>query len=175
MMAMWYDPQLEKTVLYGGLGRASINEKITRYSDMWSFDGTKWTKMNVTATPGERLGAQLVVHPVSGKVLLFGGMLAETVAGKTLTQTYVNDTWLWDGKTSTWTKLTPARSPDARENAMMAWDPLSNEIVLFGGYSLGFYHSDLWSWNGTTWRPLLDQATRRRTAGRTPPPAPTNP
>jgi hypothetical protein len=171
LMAMWYDPLLEKTVLYGGLGRASINQSITRYSDMWSFDGTKWTKLAVTTTPGQRLGAQLAVDPVSGKVLLFGGLLAEQTGSNSLTQAYVNDTWQWDGKASTWTKLEPARAPDARENGMMSYDPLTQRIVLFGGYSYGFYHSDLWSWNGQTWVPLLDQATRRRTAGSVPPPA----
>ncbi|HKR62848.1 MAG TPA: kelch repeat-containing protein [Thermoanaerobaculia bacterium] len=176
LMAMWYDPQLEKTVLYGGLGRANINQSVTRYSDMWSFDGTKWTKLNVSQTPGQRLGAQIAVDPVTGKLLLFGGLLARSTDNQTqtLTQEYANDTWLWDGKTSTWTELHPQRSPDARENGMMAYDPLTHRIVLFGGYSAGFYHSDLWTWTGDNWVPLLDQATRRRTAGSptTPAPAP---
>jgi N-acetylneuraminic acid mutarotase len=172
LMAMWYDSNLEKTIVYGGIGRANLNESITRYSDMWSFDGTKWTKLSVTQTPGQRLGAQLAVDPASGKLLLFGGLLAEDAGDHSLTQTYVNDTWQWDGKTSAWTRLSPARSPDPRENGMMSWDPRTNEIVLFGGYTLGFYHSDLWSWDGRTWRPLVDQGVRRRASAVTPPPAP---
>jgi hypothetical protein len=172
LMAMWYDPLLEKTVLYGGIGRPNINSKITRYSDMWSFDGARWTKLNVTETPGQRLGAQVTVHPVTGKVLLFGGLLAQGADQASLTQTFVNDTWEWDGKTSKWTKFAPARSPGVRENGMLAWDPLINEIVLFGGYAYGFYSSDVWAWNGVTWRPLVDQGVgRRRTAGGVPPPA----
>jgi N-acetylneuraminic acid mutarotase len=172
LMAMWYDPLLEKTVLYGGIGRPNINSKITRYSDMWSFDGTRWTKLSVTETPGQRLGAQITVNPVTGKVLLFGGLLAEGAETDSLSQTFVNDTWEWDGKTSKWAKLSPTRAPDVRENGMLAWDPVLNEIVLFGGYAYGFYRSDVWAWNGVTWRPLVDQGVRRRTAGGTPPPAP---
>jgi len=175
LMAMWYDPNLEKTVVYGGIGRANLNESITRYSDMWSFDGTKWTKLSVTQTPGQRLGAQIAIDPAGGKLLLFGGLLAEDAGNNNLTQTYVNDTWLWDGTASKWTQLAPARSPDPRENGMMAWDPGTNEIVLFGGYTAGFYHSDLWSWDGQTWRPLVDQGVRRRPSAGAPPPAPPPP
>lgn len=171
LMSMWYDPLAEKTILYGGLGRPNLNENITRYSDMWSFDGTKWTKLSVTTTPGERFGAMFTVEPVSGKVLLFGGLRADHLDEKTITLTFADDTWQWDGKASTWVKLNPARSPDARENGMMAFDPRTNEIVLFGGYTAGFYHSDLWSWNGQTWHPLVDQGVRRRPSAGAPSPA----
>jgi galactose oxidase-like protein len=171
LMAMWYDPLAEKTIVYGGLGRPNLNQNITRYSDMWSFDGTKWTKLSVTQTPGERFGAMTAIDPTSNKVLLFGGILTDHTDEKNLALIYVNDTWQWDGHALAWTKLEPARAADARENGMMAWDPRTNEIVLFGGFTLGFYHSDLWSWNGQTWRPLVDQGVRRRPAAGGPPAA----
>lgn len=171
LMSMWYDPFLERTVIYGGIGRPNLNSKVTRYSDMWSFDGTRWTKLSVSETPGQRLGAQITVHPETGKVLLFGGLLAEGAETDSLTQTFVNDTWEWDGKTSRWTKLAVTRSPDVRENGMLAWDPALKEIILFGGYAYGFYRSDVWAWNGQEWRPIVDQGVRRRTAGGTTTPA----
>jgi N-acetylneuraminic acid mutarotase len=164
LMAMWYDPRLEKIVVYGGIGRPNLDTKAVRYEDMWSFDGTRWAKLDVTTTPGRRLGAPFAVDPTTGKLLLFGGLLAEG-EDKTLTQTYVNDTWEWDGTAKTWTRLSPIRSPYVRENAMLAWDPVTNEMVLFGGFAYGFYRSDLWAWNGQTWRPLEDKGVRRRTTG----------
>ncbi|HEX2120882.1 MAG TPA: hypothetical protein VHL59_04500, partial [Thermoanaerobaculia bacterium] len=167
LMSMWYDPQLKKTVLYGGLGRRSINERITRYSDMWSFDGTQWTKMNVSSTPGERFGAQIAIDPRTNKLILFGGLRSEPVEGDDdrRRQFFDNDTWEWDGAANRWTRLEPAVSPRARQNGTLAWDPLAEELVLYGGYS-GFYYSDTWVFEGDTWRPRVDAIGRRRPSGR---------
>lgn len=170
-MAMWYDPLLKKVVLYGGIGRGGLNERVTRYSDMWAFNGTGWTKLNVTETPGVRFGPQVAANPVTGKVLLFGGLRAvpreDDPEGEKLRQFFANDTWEWDGGASKWTlipgnPLTP--EPEVRENGSMAWDPVASQLVLFAGYAEGFYRSDVWVWTGTDWVPRLDHASRRRAA-----------
>lgn len=162
LYAMWYDPLLQKTVLYGGFGRPSVNEKITRYEDMWAFDGSKWAKLSPSTTPGPRFGPQVAVNGVTGKVLLFGGLRSEQVAENSIRQYFDNDTWEWNGADSKWTKLEPATVPPVRENGAMAWDPSANEFVLFGGYANGFYLSDTWTWDGIDWRPRIDLGTRRR-------------
>ena len=162
MMAMWYDPNLRKTIIYGGLGRKNLDERVTRYSDMYSFDGNGWTKMNITNTPGERMGPQYAIDPRSNKLILFGGLRSELDAsGKTRRQFYDNDTWQWDGAANSWTHLTPANAPPARENGAMAWDPVAQELVMFGGYS-GLYFSDTWAFTGTNWVPRGDAPLRRR-------------
>jgi hypothetical protein len=162
--AMWYDPLQHKTIIYGGLGRGSIDERITRYSDMYAFDGNGWTKLNVSTTPGERFGPQIGVDPRNGKLLLFGGLRSTlNTTTNVRTQFFDNETWIWDGAASSWTKLNPARSPRARENGMMAWDPQRQELVLFGGYS-GFYYSDTWVFDGANWSPRGDAPGRRRAA-----------
>jgi hypothetical protein len=170
-MAMWYDPLLKKVVLYGGIGRGSLNERVTRYSDMWAFNGTGWAKLDVAQTPGMRFGPQVEVNPLTGKALLFGGLVAEVRSddpkGEALRQFFANDTWEWDGAASRWTRLsTDAISPDpgVRENHSMAWDPVASQMVLFGGYADGFYRSDVWVWNGQDWAPRLDILQRRRAA-----------
>lgn len=164
LMAMWYDPLLKKTVIYGGLGRKSINERITRYDDMYSFDGNGWTKLNVTNTPGERMGAQFAIDQNTKKLILFGGLRSVLdTATDTRRQFFDNDTWQWDGASSTWTRLEPANAPVARQNGVMAWDPVAHELVLFGGYA-GFYYSDTWAFNGTNWVPRSEGSGRRRAA-----------
>lgn len=167
LMAMWYDPLLKKTVVYGGIGRPDLDTRVTRYEDMWSFSGTGWTKMNVSATPGARLGPAIAADPRTGKVLLLGGLRAEKVGDdqESVRQFYDNDLWQWDGSASTWTKLTPATLPPARENAMLAWDPIAEEMVLFGGYHGGLYYSDVWLWDGLTWTPVEAPTGRRRAVG----------
>lgn len=167
--AMWYDPLQKRTILYGGIGRDSIEEKVERFSDMWAFTGSGWTKLTVTNTPGERLGAQYAVEPATGKVLLFGGLKAELTdpadEESIRRQFYDNETWQWDGGASTWTKLAPATSPFARQNGRLAYDPATQRLVLFGGYA-GFFLSDIWTWNGSNWEPMIDQGGgRRRSAG----------
>ena len=168
-MAMWYDPLLKKVVLYAGIGRGNINQRVTRYSDMWAFSGTGWTKLNVSQTPGMRFGPQVEVNPVTGKTMLFGGLVAaphpDDPTGKALIQFFANDTWEWDGAASTWTRLSTdaiGPDPDIRENGSLAWDPVGNRMVLFAGYAEGFYRSDLWEWNGQDWTPRLEPGGRRR-------------
>ncbi len=170
-MSMWFDPLQGKVILYGGIGRGSVNERVTRYSDMWSFNGTAWTKLNVTETPGGRFGAQVGVNPVTGKTLLFGGLRVEVRAddpkGEALRQFFDNDTWEWDGTASRWTRLftDPATpEPEVRENGSVAWDPVASQLVMFGGYADGFYRSDVWVWTGQDWLPRLEHASRRRAA-----------
>jgi hypothetical protein len=163
---MWYDAAQQKTLLYGGIGRPNLNTKVTRFSDMWSFDGTRWTKMNVTQTPGVRFRPLVHMNPVTGKLLLFGGLRAENVDADSIRQFYGDDTWEWDGASSTWTQLHPEHRPPARQNGGMAWDPTTNEMVMFGGWANGFSHSDVWAWNGVDWRviPDLVPVPKRRSA-----------
>jgi len=170
--SMWYDPLQKKTLIYGGLGRASLDDRITRYTDMWAFNGTGWTKLTVSTTPGERFGAQIAVDPRNGKLVLFGGLRAElNSTTNTRTQFFDNDTWVWDGAASTWTKLDPPFKPHARENGMMTWDPAGNEIVLFGGYA-GVYFSDTWAFDGAQWKPRIDPMGHRRSITPPRPPLP---
>jgi len=56
---MWYDPNLKKDVIYGGVGQITSSDRISRYDDMWTFDGNGWTQLTPNGgTPGPRYGAQ---------------------------------------------------------------------------------------------------------------------
>jgi len=54
----------------------------------------------------------------------------------------------------TWTKLSPATSPTARDDAAMAYDTSTGDMTLFGGYIGETVLKDTWTWNGTTWTKL---------------------
>lgn len=58
----------------------------------------------------------------NGTVVLFGGQ------GRS---TSLDDTWTWDG--SVWSQAHPTTSPPALDEAQMAYDPVSHDIVLVGG------------------------------------------
>ncbi|HET7711837.1 MAG TPA: kelch repeat-containing protein [Thermoanaerobaculia bacterium] len=157
LAAMWFDPVLNKTVVYGGIGRRDKEGRIERYSDMWSFDGNGWTEIKVT-TPGSRYGAQVVVDPKTNRTLLFGGMIVET-AEVTQSQAYAGDFWEWNG--TAWTKRDIAGLPPARENGAMEFDPVTGDLVVYGGWA-GHFLSDVWTFNGQTWQVRSDGPMPRR-------------
>lgn len=169
-MVMWYDPLAKKTILYSGVGRPNLDEKVTRFADMWSFDGSTWTRMNQNVAPGIRFGAQMAVRPSDGKVVVYGGLRAVIAADKkTIDQFYDDDMWIWDGSASSWTEVPmPEYGPKPRQNAGFDFDPTTGKLVLFGGFSGNFYYSDTWFWDGAKWEPMPDRVTsnRRRAARR---------
>jgi hypothetical protein len=159
LTSMWYDPTLKKTVIYGGLGRLTPNDRLTRYDDMWAFDGIGWTQIKPDTTPGMRYGAQVAVDPRTNHTILFGGIRLDIDANNNQVQSYANDTWEWDG--TTWKKINSILTPPARENGGLAFDPIRNEIVMFAGYA-GSYLSDLWSLNNGQWTQVIEILNRRR-------------
>lgn len=161
LTSMWYDPTLKKVVIYGGLGRLTSEDRLTRYSDMWSFDGIGWAQIKPDVTPGMRYGAEVGVDPITGHTIIFGGIRVDIDANNNQVQVYANDTWDWDG--TTWKKITTPLTPPARENGGFAVDPIRNQLVMFAGYS-GFYHSDLWTFANGNWSQVIEVLNRRRAA-----------
>ncbi len=160
--AMWYDPIAKKTIVYGGVGRPSSVDRVTRYDDMWSFDGNGWTDMMITATHGMRYAAQTTVDPRSNHVLLLGGIKVLTdPTTQVQTQVYANDMWDWDG--TAWKQLAPANLPTNRENGGLTFDPSRGEMLLFAGYA-GFFHDDIWTFAQGTWTVRDDSIFHRRPA-----------
>jgi hypothetical protein len=73
-----------------------------------------------------------------GAVVLFGG-------GNDENAEYA-DTWSWDG--AAWTRLQPARSPEARTH--MAVTSFRGHPFIFGGVrELSIYLADTWGWRSS--------------------------
>lgn len=56
--------------------------------------------------------------------------------------------------TPTWTDLSPTTSPPARSYLAMTYDPVSEKIIMFGGFNGSAYLNDTWAFDGTTWTRL---------------------
>lgn len=79
--------------------------------------------------------------PSTGDVVLFGGVYN------------FDNTWLWNG--TTWSLAHPSRSPSGRYGGAAAFDPESEQILLFGGrLQPGTPVNDTWAWDGRTWLKL---------------------
>ena len=78
---------------------------------------------------------------------------------------YLNDTWTFDGVT--WTQVATNTPPPARAAAQMAYDSVTQKVVLFGGFDGANYLGDTWLWDGTTsqWRHARTAHHPRRVTG----------
>jgi hypothetical protein len=123
------DPDRHQLVVFGG--DLSLNQT-------WLW-GTHWTLARPTISPSGRENAAIAYDPDLHMVLLFGGIRPA--------QTYLGDTWGWNG--TTWRELNVGgfNGPPPGQ-ASMAWDTALDEMVLMPASSSG---ADTWTWAGTRW------------------------
>ncbi len=62
---------------------------------------------------------------------------------------------------ATWTQLSPATSPPARDYSSIAFDPATGQLILFGGDSHSGLLGDTWAWTGGTWTQLTPPPAHR--------------
>ena len=99
--------------------------------------------MQTPLSPPARAASQMAYDAVIQKVVLFGGYNGR----------YLGDTWLWDGKTSRWTRATPAHHPTAVTSPMLFTDP-NGRVDVYGGFDGRFYQNSMWQWTGSDWNQL---------------------
>jgi hypothetical protein len=123
-----------------GIGRAT-----------WVWDGATWIPIHPAGSPGPTRWFTGLA-PFGDHLVLFGGGSCADWCF------YDRDTWTWDG--TTWIEQRPASRPSSRRAVGIAYDPIRDQTVLFGGdaynsvYGDAGYFDDTWAWNGTTWTRL---------------------
>jgi len=130
--AMVYDSTNNKIVMFGGYWVAA---------ETWIYDidTNLWAQQYPETSPPRLYGLSMTYDSINDKVVLFGGM---TYSGGWRRR---NETWLYDVPMNTWTKAEPQTSPPARYHHDMAFDPINNRIVLFGGHN-GAAMGDTWTY-----------------------------
>lgn len=152
--AMTFDSTRNRVVLFGG--HRSTGAGSVLCDDTWQYDGHQWAQIHVEG-PSARYDSAMAFDRERGRAVLFGG------GGQSPESGYLSDTWEWDG--SSWTHVSDT-GPQARMRHAMAYDPISESVVLHGGQYMDIFprsKSDTWSWNGTEWRELSEGVgTERR-------------
>jgi outer membrane protein assembly factor BamB len=133
--ASYFDPGLQKMVVFGGMATAS-----TTLGDLWAWDGNLWNQLSASG-PAARGKAAYAYDGNRHRFVMYGGTTNGT--------DFLGDTWEFDGQA--WTQLSPAHSPSARSRSAAAWDPISGRVLMFGGTDSTGTHNDLWAWDGTDW------------------------
>jgi len=122
---MAYDSARARTVLFGGNSR----------SDTWEYDGNTWVQRSSGGPPG-RSNPAMTFDSTRGVVVLFGGDPAGALG----------DTWEWNG--TYWLEHFGIAAPPPRGHAALAYDPVRQRSVLYGGSNNA---GDTWEWDGTSW------------------------
>lgn len=116
-----------------------------------SPDGTWGTP----TPPAPRSGHTAVWDPVDRQLLVFGGLAIINNVG-----TPLNDLWAYRPASNTWVELTPTGGPPpARVIHTAVWDPVNNQMLVFGGDGYSTPSSDLndlWAYRpgSNTWVPI---------------------
>jgi hypothetical protein len=117
--SMAYDAASHQLLLFGG----SING-LNGTNGTYVWTGTTWNKLSPATSPPNRYNAVMAYDPNmnGGEVVLYGGEDASNQLG---------DTWAWNG--TNWSDLSPTPNPGALQSASMTYDPVSGDLVFFGG------------------------------------------
>jgi hypothetical protein len=141
----------------GCVGDAGVS---TASSHPAAGTGSAWTDITPpvgAANPSVRSYPAMAYDPAAHAVILFGG----------LGYYFYDDTWSFSG--GAWTELisgsscTATTCPGPREQAMMAYDPSANGVVLFGGvYSAEgvpyVAYDDTWVFSAGSWTNITSTA-----------------
>ena len=102
-----------------------------------------WSNLSNSVAPPAAAGTMMAYDGTLNRFVWFGGWNGITA---------LNQTWELDGANGTWTELHPPRSPPARGDAALVYDPVNQLFYLFGGWtelSNGSYVrlNDTWSFS----------------------------
>ena len=135
---MVYDPVAGVCVHYGGYNNSSFG-----FQDTYLWDGASWQASSVH--PGSRSASPLAYFAASpGGVLQYGGAYNTTA---------YDQTWLRSG--GSWSQLAPPTTPPQKYSHGLAYDPIRQVAVMFGGRDFGAIHADTWEFDGTDWQQVL--------------------
>ncbi|KAK9917644.1 hypothetical protein WJX75_006758 [Coccomyxa subellipsoidea] len=161
--AAWFHPEVPNTIrppsrafhcgaaigrkvyIFGGHVWVKAMRGLQKFNDLWTLDTDTWEWAAVellqnAVRPSPRDFAAMVDLP-GGKLLLFGGLDAS--------KKRLDDTWIFDTITSSWTELKIDRGrPKARYAHSLA--RMDSRVYLFGGETNTGLVADLWTLRGAT-------------------------
>lgn len=133
---LFYDSQRGHVVLYGGYWSGPPE---TFFNDAWEWDGVQWLPiMSATAMPKASNFDIVYDEAQRQAVAFFGG------------DPY--GTWLW--REEGWAKPSLTAEPPYRLSFDLAYNPLTQQVILFGGSADNQFFQDTWLFDGKGWQEL---------------------
>jgi hypothetical protein len=128
----------------------------------WQWDAITWSEQINAGRPTADSGMAMTFDAAHGVVVLFGGSERNLLGWPP--HPPLDETWTFDG--TIWTLTQPATRPPPRAHATIAYDPVEQRTLLFGGLSLDAPLGDTWSWDGADWTLRAMAGPAPRTAAR---------
>lgn len=101
----------------------------------WDFVTRRWQNLTTPVRP-----------PAAGGVMAF-----DFVRQQALLSTADAQTWIWDDVGANWHRRHPAHTPPATRLGAMAFDPLRQRVVFYGGETSVGVSNQVWEWDGQDW------------------------
>ncbi len=134
-----YDEAAARFITFG------VSSSGNELNETWSYDlaTNLWANLTPVSSPPARSSFGLVYDSRADLVVLFGGR--SNFGG------IYGDTWTYNVTSNRWAWMNPATTWPALADVGMAYDPVADRVIVFGGSNLGP--------QGDTWALDLDNAT----------------
>lgn len=128
--ALAFEPSTGRMIVHGGLGNSTA-------TSTWALQGSAWTQVISPAVPGPSAFGQLAWD---GNGLVSRGGVTYRSAQ------------LWRLLNGVW-QLLPGDKPDPRYHAAVGYDPVRDEVMVFGGRNAGgnVRFDETWAFDGALW------------------------
>jgi hypothetical protein len=160
---MVYDESINLIVMTSGNTASQGHQQ-----DTWTFNATSntWTQLTPTGVPDRLKWPSMTYDSVNQKCILFGGQIGDNA---------VNRTWIYDSQLNMWLRRYPANAPSDRINTGLAFDPVNNVTILYGGWDLegtGDVYHDTWtySYEDNVWTEMTEGSENSTTTTTSPSP-----
>lgn len=122
----------EGLLLFGGQSAVDF------FRDLWTLEKFEWRQIEGTEASQSSCTSPVSAIDPQREVLVI-------LCGDSSTLEFDGQEW----------KRVTTPGPMARRFSMMAWDPISRRVIMYGGIDdFGSYVADTWTWNGTEWKKL---------------------
>ncbi len=139
-----YDGTSNRLILFGG-----NNECATAMDELWILSNANglggapsWKQIIITngPVPSARNNHAAVFDGANNRMMLFGGLTSDNI--------YTNDVWVLTNASSItgqsgWQRLVTTNGPSGRGSHTAVYNPVSNEMFVFGGDAPGLTN-DVW-------------------------------
>jgi len=144
-----YDAPTNSLIVFGGASASTVDNDVMALANANGIGISNWTTVIPNGAPGSpeaRTYHSAVYDATNSRMIVFGGC---TFTGDFCT-TYQNDVWVLTNAngvsgTPTWVQLAPSgTAPAPRWGHAAAYDPVTNEMIVYGGDNQQVTFSDTW-------------------------------
>ena len=140
---MTYDPKADRSIL-------SVLSDDFSTLQTWAYDANSdaWTRL--ADGPRRMVGQRLAYDKESDRIIVFGGFDFDNFK-------LVDETWVFDYNTNTWTNMQPRIHPSSRNFIGMVYDTKADRVVLWGDWQRNYTPAtdeSVWTYdyNTNTWQ-----------------------